>query len=413
MRAIFASVATTNPSASATGLTGLDQNVNTFSIAFWCHPLMLRGATTDMNVWRHTDNQGTFRNGIVIAARTRGRLAMIMYDASSPNTNSSADGIVVSRGWAHFGIMHNGATIHYFRNGALVGTFANTFTPTAAGTRVTNLGSTNGLHAGLWDMRVSPGVALSVAEMCALADPRIPMRGCKQRLMYTENFRARGAGAVQITDESGNGNHLTSSAIDTEATIIPPPNWRRILFGSTSVAVKAPLVGAVLEAALTSNTSITAALAVDKPLAAALSSASTITAALTVAKPLASALTSASTITASLTVAKAVAAALSSNSTVTAALAVAKPLAAALASVTTIVATLVVPGGPIVFSRLDQGNTTTVLGSQAFTISTQLNANRFVITTTLQQRPFIITSILDQGNAGTVLEQTITSEAHP
>lgn len=217
--------------ALATGLTGLDQTATAFSWGAWIKNRAGSVATTSY-LWTHTDNAANVRNGISIILLTRGRIDCTVADATTASATSPAG--IVAGDWAHYGIMYDGANVYTLKNGVVVAVNAMTKAPAVSGTRQTAVGqSAGGLTTFLpevWDIRVSPAVALSLGEMKAIADPRNPMRGCKQRLFYQRNWRAAGTGAVTVPDESGNGNNLTTSAVTLDCDTTAEPDWYRVLY---------------------------------------------------------------------------------------------------------------------------------------------------------------------------------------
>jgi hypothetical protein len=337
----------TGRSASATGLTGLDQTATAFSWGAWLW-LSRNLALGRPTLWGHADNQASPKNGILVFANPDGGIRLGVQTGSNNNFDSVA-GIVPHRAWCHVGVMYNGSRYFTYRNGVLVSSVACSTTPTVSGTRATQIGwnvssSTSLRSARLWDIRVFPALALSHGEMMALADPRSILRGCKQRLCYQRNWRVQGSGAVTLFDESGNGNNLTTSATTLEADTDAEPDWYGILrgrrvFGRVAGGGAAALAGDIL-AALTT----TGALTVDKPLAGSISAVVTSTGALTVPKPLAAALDIAVTLTGGLAgSAAALAGAISAVVTATGALTVPKPLAGALSAAVTAAGALTVP----------------------------------------------------------------------
>lgn len=323
--------------ATASGLTGLDQAVAPFTGGLWVRqyaPLV-----TDY-LWSHTDSAGAPRNGVAMFAQSRGRAGLTHYDASSGGV-TSPDGFFRQGQWVHFGARCDGTTGFLYRNGVLVYSAAMTKVPAVTGTRTTRVGGnpgTVGSEVEVWDIRIFPGVSLSHAEMGLLPIPTSVLPHCKQRLFYQHNFRSQGAGAVTVFDESGNGNHLTTSSTTAECDAHPRPNWRRILFGR-KVFYRTPATGAVLEGALTSSSTLTGALTVQKQLAGALTPSSAITGAIGVTKPLAGALTSVSSITAAL---------LGQVS-----------LAGSFSGLSVLVGTLYEAAGPLLFMKVEQAAETT------------------------------------------------------
>lgn len=224
----------TGRSASATGLTGLDQTATAFSWGawLWVSRNLALGRST---LWGHADNQASPKNGILVFANQDGGIRLGVQTAAN-NSFDSVAGIVPHRSWCHVGVMYNGSRYFTYRNGVLVSSVACSTTPTVSGTRTTQIGwnvssSTSLRSSRLWDIRVFPALSLSHGEMVALADPRSILRGCEQRLCYQRNWRVQGSGAVTLFDESGNGNNLTTSATTLEADTDAEPDWYGVLRG--------------------------------------------------------------------------------------------------------------------------------------------------------------------------------------
>lgn len=238
MPALRNATTTNTVSASATGLTGLDNAGLAFSWSAW-----LRIRPNDMPIgqgqaaiWVHADNGGgQSKNGISIFVNGTGGVRFRPQTASTNLVQSPAG--VVTTEWQHIGIRKDSTAVTFFRNGRAVASVANTVTPTVSGTRLTELGgpTVSGVMSlrgvDVWDVRVFPLLALSNGEMGMLADPRSSVRGCKQRLLYQHNWRVAGSGAQTLLDESGNGNSLTTSATTEHASVIDEPDWHLVLFG--------------------------------------------------------------------------------------------------------------------------------------------------------------------------------------
>lgn len=271
----------TGRSASATGLTGLDQTATAFSWGawLWVSRNLALGRPT---LWGHADNQASPKNGILVFANQDGGIRLGVQTTANNNFDSVA-GIVPHRAWCHVGVMYNGSRYFTYRNGVLVSSVACSTTPTVSGTRATQIGwnvssSTSLRSSRLWDIRVFPALALSHGEMMALADPRSILRGCKQRLCYQRNWRVQGSGAVTLFDESGNGNNLTTSATTLEADTDAEPDWYGILRGRR-VFGRAPAGGTAYTQSLAASLTPAGAIVRDmrKVLAASSTPAATIT----------------------------------------------------------------------------------------------------------------------------------------
>lgn len=235
---------TTAASATATGLTGLDQTAAAFSWSAW----LWRSTSTStgrISLWCHADNQSSPRNGITLRASATGDFSFAA-NTSAQNATFSRVGII-PHGWSHVGVRYDGTTVAVFVNRRLVDVQAFSTAPTVSGTRVTQIGFSQTGSAcifgwRLWDIRVFPALALSYAEMQSLADPRSFVRGCKQRLCYQHNWRSQGSGAVTLFDESGNGNHLTTSATTLLADTDAEPRWRQWLYGQRVYGKVMPVI---------------------------------------------------------------------------------------------------------------------------------------------------------------------------
>lgn len=219
------------PSATATGLTGLDQAVAAFSWGAWVYRShVVTGGRPSL--WCHADNQGSPRNGITIRGGPNGDPS---FSAQTGSANAVfSQGGMMPLGWSHLAFRYDGAQVWHYVNGHFRVSSPLTAVPTVSGTRVTQIGFNQSGSSSLflwrlWDIRVFPALALTDAEMRELADPRSIVRGCKQRLCFERNWRAAGSGAVTLFDESGNGNNLTTSGTTLHADTDDEPNWRRIL----------------------------------------------------------------------------------------------------------------------------------------------------------------------------------------
>lgn len=347
MPAIRNALGTFVTSATATGLTGLNNASPLFSWGAWLRMDPAKMGSGQASIWCHADNASSPRNGVGVFVINTGELRLRPWTASQQLVQSP-HGVVDGR-WAHYGIRKDANAVTFFKNGRAIFRVANTITMTVSGTRLTQVGLTIGgiqslAGAYVWDIRVFPVLALTDAEMAALADPRSHITGCKQRLFWQRNWRAIGSGAITLPDESGTGNNLTTSATSLAADAIAEPDWYGILrgrrtFGRVASGGAAALAGDIL-AALTT----TGALTVDKPLAGSISAVVTSTGTLTVPKPLAAALDIAVTLTGGLAgSAAALAGAISAVVTATGALTVPKPLAGALGAAVTAAGSLTVP----------------------------------------------------------------------
>jgi len=231
--ALRAASTTNAVSATATGLTGLDNAGTDFSWGAWLRtdpPLMSGGQSS---IWVHANDAASPRHGIAIFALGTGELR-IRPQTSANNLVSSPNGLV-TRQYNHFGIRKNATAVTFFRNGRAVAQVATTLSPTVSGTRQTQIGGPTfggiqALHGvDVWDIRVFPLLALSDAEMALLANPRSDVAGCKQRLIYQHAWRVAGTGAVTLLDESGSGNSLTTSGTTELAAVIEEPDWYNVL----------------------------------------------------------------------------------------------------------------------------------------------------------------------------------------
>lgn len=216
--------------AEATGLTSLDQTAAAFSIGVWVQVPAKTGLSG--YIWMHSDNAGAARNGIGLYITNKGRVDFFAFSASS-NSVTSPDYFLPLDVWVHLGVRYDGAFVTYFLNGAPAFRAAFTSAPTISGTRKTYVGynatgfATLGAEVG--DIRVFPALALPESSMTELMDPMSHVPGCKQRLFWRDEFRARGTGAVTILDESGTGNHMTSASTLANCAPCAPPDWQRIL----------------------------------------------------------------------------------------------------------------------------------------------------------------------------------------
>ena len=232
MPAIRNALGTFVTSATATGLTGLDNASKLLTWSAWLRMDPSKMGSGQSSVWCHADDQWSPRNGAGVFVFHTGELRLRPWTASQQAVQSP-HGLVDGR-WAHFVIRKDANAVTFFRNRRNVLRVANTISMTVSGTRRTQVGLTIGGVQSLagvevWDIRVFPGIALSDAECALLADPRSQVAGCKQRLFWQRNWRAIGSGAITLPDESGNGNNLTTSATTLVADPMPEPDWYRIL----------------------------------------------------------------------------------------------------------------------------------------------------------------------------------------
>lgn len=238
----------TNLVASATGLTALNQTTAPFTWSAWLRRYYANGGSY---LWAHSDGGNPVgpvaaQNGMQIFSGSRGSIQLVIKDGSTSQTVDTPDGFLPFGAWTHIVCWYDGAMGHILRNGRIAFSKAATKVPTVAGTRVTAFGISAGLAGAsmlhdLWDCRVFPGLAVPLQAATRLWDPTFNVDGCKQRLFYQQNWRAQGSGAVTIYDESGNGNHLTSSATTLDCDRIDAPDWRRLMLpratlGKASVA---------------------------------------------------------------------------------------------------------------------------------------------------------------------------------
>lgn len=212
--------------ASATGLTGLDQSGANFTIAFW---YFLPTQGTGGGIWSHC-NAGTSRDGIavriqLIAGQGNRKMRVVLMTGSAATNVTSVQPVFLP-GWHHYALRYNGAMVWFIRHGIVVDAVASAVVPTAAGTRNTVILQNGGVSdARLYDLRVFPNVALNLAEIRLLQDPRAIVQGCKQRLFLNWTPGANGT----VKDESGSGNDLVASANLEECDAAEPPPWRSIM----------------------------------------------------------------------------------------------------------------------------------------------------------------------------------------
>jgi hypothetical protein len=200
--------------ATANNLTGLN-SINAVTIAFWYRrPTWTNTPETDLIAQASTANVA--RDGFYVHINNTSALSINIQSATASSTTSSVESRQFLRNglWAHYAITFDDATnlVRFYVNGSMITTATNTTDMTANAscqTRIGNNAFVSGFGNGwLFDVQILPEVAVSIADILPLMNPRYRDGRVRGR-WFGLSFRTPGASGT-VYDESGNGNNLVA-----------------------------------------------------------------------------------------------------------------------------------------------------------------------------------------------------------
>lgn len=204
-----------NSVATATNLTQLNTTTN-YTVAFWAK------LAVDGDVMRHASTANGARDGYAFTFNAADLQARHFFAATSSNYTVISGGPWRNGRWQHFAIVYNGSVANGFINGVLRGrTTANPPTANASCTTTLTPAIAGTFNGNLFDFQLLPGIAVPLADVPLLMNPRFTYPGIKARWFGLE-FTGVGPSST-LRDESGNGSNLTTTATGVLHPDAEPP----------------------------------------------------------------------------------------------------------------------------------------------------------------------------------------------